>query len=188
MTMKWGQKQRRPIPDMRADYEAIMDKVRARVELMETGCWRWTRGLNSLGYAQIAWKGARWAASRLIYTAVHGAFDKDLDMCHTCDFPACVNPQHLFVAEHSDNMMDSINKGRHAETERTHCPRGHEFTPENTEIKPTGKRGKGYARGCRTCHRARLRIRNGWPEDLAYSTPILPHGHASPRRERSAQE
>jgi len=186
--MKWGSKQRRPISDMRADYAGIMGKIRANVELTETGCWRWLKSLNSLGYAQASWAGMRWAASRLVYAAVHGPFDKDMDICHTCDFPACVNPQHLFVAHHSDNMMDSIEKGRHAESERTHCPRGHEYTPENTELKKTGKRGKGTARGCRTCHRARLRIRNGWPEDLAYATPILPHAYASPLREQSEQE
>lgn len=185
MTRKWGLKPRRPVPDYRHQHDAIMAKIKARIVVTDGGCWQW-QGFSKGGYGQTWWERPI-TVSRLIYAAVYGAFDVDMDICHTCDNPGCCNPQHLFVAEHADNMMDSIEKRRHAESERTHCPQGHEYTPENTEIKLTGKRGKGISRACRACQRARVRIRNGWPKDLAYSTPALPHCGASPRREQTDQ-
>lgn len=55
-------------------------------------------------------------------------------VCHHCDVKCCVNPDHLFVGTHRDNVVDAIAKGKYAMNgpSVTHCHRGHEFTEENT--------------------------------------------------------
>lgn len=63
-----------------------------------------------------------------------------------CDVPACINPNHLWLGTHAENMADMNRKGRNAMSSKTHCKRGHPFTPENTFKQPGG-------RACRICQR-----------------------------------
>lgn len=77
----------------------------------ESGCWLWTGRTNPRGYGQIAVPNSRYA-HRVAYEAYKGSFDKNLFVCHKCDTPSCINPDHLFLGTHSDNMKDAIRKGR----------------------------------------------------------------------------
>jgi hypothetical protein len=100
---------------------------------------------------------------------------KDRCVCHTCDNPACMNVEHLWVGTWGDNLRDMARKGRHQEQQKTHCPRGHVYDEANTGYQPNG------ARVCRTCTRARQRLKAGWNETDAYSLPPTP-SHASTAR------
>jgi hypothetical protein len=98
-------------------------------------CWPW-RGTTTgkTGYGR-AWRGPGWAAAhRLAWELTHGS-TPDGFVCHKCDNPPCCNPAHLFVGTHTDNMRDMFAKGRNWQSKVTHCPHGHEYTPENTRVR-----------------------------------------------------
>jgi hypothetical protein len=77
-------------------------------------------------------------------------FPEGMFGCHSCDNPRCVNPEHIWPGTQSDNMRDAQIKGRRPQP--THCPHGHEYTPENTCI----SQRRGW-RTCRECNRQRRR-------------------------------
>ncbi len=66
---------------------------------------------------------------------------------HCCDNPPCENVEHLYEGTQRDNVRDMIQRGRHAMSNRTHCPQGHEYTEDNTYIQP----GRPTRRNCRIC-------------------------------------
>jgi hypothetical protein len=117
-----------------------------------TGCWNWIGSKNTDGYAIIQRrKGSRVIASLYLGLDIN---DGKTHALHRCDNPNCINPKHIFLGTHLQNMQDMARKGRGNSGYRgvTHCKRGHEFTPENTHYEGTGRR-------CRTCHRLAERAR-----------------------------
>lgn len=87
-------------------------------------CWLWTRsragGCSKGGYGQIKLSGERKQgyAHRIAYELAKGEIPPQKQVCHTCDNPLCVNPDHLFVGTSSDNHQDMKRKGRHLYGER----------------------------------------------------------------------
>lgn len=75
-------------------------------------CWLWTGRTDKQGYGRITYQNKEMLAHRLSYQMAHGSIPDGLDILHTCDTPACVNPDHLVAGTHSDNMRDMIAKGR----------------------------------------------------------------------------
>lgn len=51
-------------------------------------------------------------AHRFVYTAINGQIENGLEVCHKCDTPLCINPDHLFIGTHAENMQDMTKKGR----------------------------------------------------------------------------
>jgi hypothetical protein len=82
----------------------------ARVQKTDD-CWLWT-GSTKHGYGQVNWNGRKFIAHRAAYILTYGAIPDGLFVCHTCDVPACVRPDHLFLGTHADNMQDKVAKGR----------------------------------------------------------------------------
>ena len=132
--------------------------IQTRVTVNESGCWLYRGSLGPLGYAQVYRDGRRWMAHRLTYTLWRGEIPEGMQVCHSCDVRHCLNPDHLWLGTNLQNQLDSIAKRRHANLTKTHCPNGHEYTPENTRLRD------GVKRECKTCNRIRLRRRAGWPE------------------------
>lgn len=79
----------------------------------KTGCWAWTGNKNEHGYGLISVsRGRQIRAHRVMYEMIVGEIPNLHEVCHSCDRPSCVNPDHLFIGTHQDNMADMIKKGR----------------------------------------------------------------------------
>ena len=87
---------------------------------------------------------------RLVLEAFSGPAPEGMHACHWNDDPEDNRIENLRWGTRSENMQDCVRNGHHPKANKTHCPRGHEYTPENTY---TG----GAGRACWTCKRARRR-------------------------------
>jgi hypothetical protein len=74
-------------------------------------CWLWTGKPDPKGYGRFKLSNRSWRAHRVSWL-IHFQDPGDLFVCHSCDNPICVNPEHLFLGTHQDNMNDMYNKGR----------------------------------------------------------------------------
>lgn len=75
-------------------------------------CWPWTGSIASHGYGVFSVGDARIRAHRFAWIASRGPIPEGQEVCHQCDCKSCVNPDHLFLGSHRDNMLDAIRKGR----------------------------------------------------------------------------
>jgi hypothetical protein len=87
-------------------------------QLNENGCWIWTAIINKNGYGIICIKRKRILAHRFSYEFHVKKIPEGMIICHRCDNPGCVNPNHLFIGTHADNIKDKLQKGR------GDCPKG----------------------------------------------------------------
>ena len=111
-----------------------------------SGCFIWLGKTNNAGYGYLE----RQFAHRLSWSLSYGEIPKGECVLHKCDVRLCVNPLHLYLGNHRQNMKDAIDRGRWEPYLRlskvTSCKHGHEYTPENTRV----YRGVKF---CRECHR-----------------------------------
>jgi len=98
----------------------VADRILASIEPdTNGGCWLWLGRLNrENGYGAISIGGRQHAVHRASYVAFVRDIPEGLIVCHKCDVPSCVNPDHLFVGTHKDNAADRDRKGRASCTPR----------------------------------------------------------------------
>lgn len=154
----------------------------------QSHCWEWTGFVHSkrphpgnrYGGTAIrdpsTKRGSRtMGAHRAMMWALLGPLTPQQCVCHKCDNPVCVNPDHLFIGSMKDNIWDSRRKGRHYESRRDHCERGHPLFGENLYLAPNG------TRHCKQCSRDRQR--RAWHEK-----PELRARQLARRREKKSSQ
>lgn len=127
-----------------------------------TGCWLWLGAINKNGYGIVHVKengrNVKRRAHRIVYESHIGPIQVGLVLDHLCRIRHCVNPSHLEPVTQKTNVI----RGTAAESlgtrqrNKTHCPQGHEYTPENTIIKKRSNIKK-IGRQCRECNRVSFR-------------------------------
>lgn len=95
-------------------YNCAVDTLTRFVEKYETigDCWQWTASVNSKGYGRFGYNGKAQRAHRVSWLLHRGPIPAGMLVCHRCDNPGCVNPDHLFLGDAAANTSDMDAKGR----------------------------------------------------------------------------
>lgn len=133
----------------RKDLARIFSKIKVSNSRFYNGspCWEWTAS-KVQGYGNIRWDGKVRRAHRVLYAWIYGPIphkghNQEID--HLCRNTGCVNPCHLELVTCQVNALRGTGMAAR-NIQKTHCPRGHEYAPENTL---PCKDGKG--RKCKQC-------------------------------------
>lgn len=120
-------------------------------------CWLWTGSINNTGYGTFRVEGKNWMVHRYSYFLEHRSIDPKLVIDHICGTRLCVKPNHLEQVTLQEN-------NKRVTRQITHCPKGHEYTLENTYYDIQMKRGTrmkmSLGRQCKTCRRIRQKERS----------------------------
>lgn len=120
--------------------EGLPERISEKIDFSDPeGCWEWTGCLVG-GYGQVHWQRKKRKAPRVVYELLVEPIPDGLTIDHLCRNRKCVRPEHLEPVTMRENL-------RRRSAAVTHCPKGHEYTPENTYVCK-----RGY-RSCKTCKR-----------------------------------
>lgn len=129
-------------------------KFFSQIQVLKNGCWQWTGGKYSNGYARSRFLSKEHLVHRWAYEQFIGPIPDDLDCHHVCYNRSCVNPAHLELRTNRDNVLDKDSSSPALKNmNKTHCKRDHLFDINNTLLDKNGWRS------CRICHKERERAR-----------------------------
>jgi len=132
------------------------ERFNSKYTKSENGCWLWTASVSTGGYGNFSLDGGTHPAHRVAYEANIGPIPDGLELDHLCRTRNCVNPNHLEIVTHIENVRRG-NSGLYQRS-KTHCKKGHPYFGRNLYIYPGGSK-----RACKACvaasarrHRKRL--------------------------------
>jgi hypothetical protein len=155
------------VPDSIA-YPLALERMLKRRRITAAGCWEWTGFIMPNGYAEMSIRSHSQRVHRLMWLIKHGPIPPDKIVCHTCDNTICFNPDHLELGTHQENIRQSVERGRHHESIKTHCAHGHAFAEHGVIY------GGKKKRFCKAC--AYERYHNPKPRTVRSETHCK-HGH-----------
>lgn len=94
--------------------DVVRARLRERVKIDASGCWFWVGSHYSNGYGRMSVDGKEQLAHRLSYQYFIGPIPDGMQVLHNCDVGACINPKHLHIGTHRDNMQEAWDRGRHS--------------------------------------------------------------------------
>lgn len=150
----------------------LFDRFTDKICVEPGGCWRWTAASSgrteTSRYGRFNVAGRTAKAHRLAYEAAVGQIPPGLTIDHLCRNTLCVNPNHLEVVTHRENILRGEGVAAvHARKES--CVRGHPFSHENTYVEPNS------SRRCKICKRANQRFHRAERRRL-----VAEHRHDQP--------
>lgn len=89
----------------------LVAKIMQRVDVRPNGCWLW-KGCLSGKYAKIGVARRNFRVHRVLWESLNGPVPPGRILCHTCDTPTCVNPEHVYPGTKSDNARDAVQRQR----------------------------------------------------------------------------
>lgn len=151
-----------------------IEKLMTKIVILPNGCWEWQACVDGGGYSMTAHEGKTRRAHIVSYLLTKGPIPEGLQLDHTCHRPPicmggktcrhrrCINPDHLEAVTKDENGRrgnHNIAKffacGHAFQRAKTHCPKGHEYSSENT-----ARRCGDQSRRCKQCDRDYANARN----------------------------
>ncbi len=147
---------------MSRDLQSDLARVAPRLDEQHdknpvTGCWEWTGSRLWNGYGRLQARGETVLAHRAAYEEWVGPIPEGMNIDHLCRNRGCINPSHLDACTPQENTRRSPLSPAALNAKKTHCKRGHEFTPDNTLLMPRYEQPGKISRLCATCNPGRAR-------------------------------
>lgn len=154
-----------------SDRRTLLTKVRARLALVEGGCWEWTGAVNHGGYGVFSVtvalrKRVQYRVHRLVYDLMVGPIPDAMEIDHLCLNRRCANPAHLEAVTSAENL-------RRAAERQTICKQGHPRTPENLREHLTKAGVRRMV--CKPCAREKALARYHATKQLKGRAPLKTH-------------
>lgn len=141
------------------DKKRLLDKIK-----VGDGCWEWQGTISKTGYGVMSINNKSTKAHRASYEVLFGEIPERLVIDHLCRNKICVNPWHLEPVTIAENNRRAAPFRK----EKTHCPSGHEYTPENTSYYYSKRYNKRY-KSCKTCESTKKRNKRNPKGNLPFA-------------------
>ncbi len=140
-----------------------IDRFMEKVEpVPEAGCWLWVGATKPSGYGNF-YMGGRYVNAHRASLLLHGRDAGSQCVCHKCDTPSCVNPDHLFIGAQLENMADMKAKGRASTVRATGeaCGQAKLTLPQVREIRASREKTQSLAERFGVTYQAVRAVRIG---------------------------